>query len=730
MRKSVKTLVAKALSAALVCSLTVPAFADVSSAEAASKPKLSKKTVSVKVGKTAKLTVKGKKIKKTTWTVKSAKIAKLSAKKATSVTIKGVKAGSTKLTAKVKAGKKTYKLSAAIKVTKSAKKTNPPTPTQPADPTAAPTQGTDNPTENPPTETAVPTVGPTAEPTAEPLETVDPKAVFSDDFENGTGDWFGRCDPETNEVKVSISDEAYEGKGALLTTGRDRPWNSPGYDITKFLLPSASYKFSVYAKLPENSTKKSMKIRLSYAYKTSADAAEAYGNIPPDTTYTIYKDKWVKAEGEISVPAAFSNMVFYVETDGNGTIDFLLDNVQIICTSDINKFGDFDPSLTPIKDAYAGLIDIIGVATSPSELANENSFGFIKHHFNSITMGNEMKVDSMVSETTMKVTDPAAAAYVVDDAYKACADNKDADGDAIVPVINFDKMDAILKLAKENGLKVRVHSPFWHQQNPKHFFTKQFGTDASYTDKETMYAREKMYTQTLIKHIAESPYGDVVNAYDVVNEYTHMKNGDEKNYWKEIFGSEMQTDSEYVKRAFVYANEAREQFNRKDIALIYNDYNTYYETEEIIALINNINKKDAINVDGKKACDGIGMQAHLNDSGSTPEAFEGAIKAFAAQGYEIQITELDITNTGTVNSSTSDEQKAKVWEANAKMYYDIMTVILNQKKAGANITSLTIWGTTDGGSWRKDQAPVLFGASVADKKPSYDSVIKAAQDAK
>ena len=50
-----------------------------------------------------------KKIKKTTWSVKSKKIATISKKKKNSVTVKGKKAGNTKLTAKIKVGKKTYK---------------------------------------------------------------------------------------------------------------------------------------------------------------------------------------------------------------------------------------------------------------------------------------------------------------------------------------------------------------------------------------------------------------------------------------------------------------------------------------------------------------------------------------------------------------------------------------------------------------------------------------------
>ena len=102
----------RVLVSAMAFSLIVPVV-NVPQADAAAKPKLSAKSVSVTVGKTKKVTVKGvkaKKIKKTTWAVAKKSIAKLSAKKKDSVTIKGAKAGKTKVTAKVKVGKKTYTL--------------------------------------------------------------------------------------------------------------------------------------------------------------------------------------------------------------------------------------------------------------------------------------------------------------------------------------------------------------------------------------------------------------------------------------------------------------------------------------------------------------------------------------------------------------------------------------------------------------------------------------------
>ena len=165
--------------------------------------------------------------------------------------------------------------------------------------------------------------------------------------------------------------------------------------------------------------------------------------------------------------------------------------------------------------------------------------------------------------------------------------------------------------------------------------------------------------------------------------------------------------------------------------MIYNDYNTYdpKTTEQIIELINNINKVDDVNKVGK-ICDGVGMQSHLNDELGSVDNYKTAIEKFDAQGFEIQITELDITNTGKIDSNTTQEEIDQIYADNAESYSKIMNAILEEKAAGANITAVVIWGLTDNTSWRSDRAPLLFGSSIADKKPSFDAVIDAAKNFK
>lgn len=78
------------------------------------------------------------------------------------------------------------------------------------------------------------------------------------------------------------------------------------------------------------------------------------------------------------------------------------------------------------------------------------------------------------------------------------------------------------------------------------------------------------------------------------------------------------------------------------------------------------------------------MQSHLNDELGSVDNYKEAIEKFAAQGYEIQITELDITNNGKIDSNTTAEEKQAIYEAGAKAYAQIMNAILEEKAKGAN----------------------------------------------
>lgn len=128
-------------------------------------------------------------------------------------------------------------------------------------------------------------------------------------------------------------------------------------------------------------------------------------------------------------------------------------------------------------------------------------------------------------------------------------------------------------------------------------------------------------------------------------------------------------------------------------------------------MINYINEE-------KKICDGVGMQSHLDVDYPTPGMngkIASTIDAFAAQGYEIQITELDVTDY-----DNSGKQ--------LQYYKDLFNMLVTKKKNGVNITGVTFWGLCDSNSWRRSGKPLLFSA-VFSPKPVFYEVIETAKSA-
>ena len=218
-----------------------------------------------------------------------------------------------------------------------------------------------------------------------------------------------------------------------------------------------------------------------------------------------------------------------------------------------------------------------------------------------------------------------------------------------------------------------------------------------------MNARLEFYVKTMINHVYNSPYGDCVYAWDVVNEHFHAQNSN----WAAIYGNGKNVS--FVKDAFRFASEQLTTLGKRDdVKLFYNDYNTYEVSDDIVSLVGYINSN------GNKYIDGIGMQAHLDTGYPNPNAFKSTIQKFLNTGLEVQITELDVTNNNA--------------QAQADYYYNLFSGILDLKKAGGKITGITLWGMHDGMSWRGSQSPLLF-SNMTTPKASYNSVLKAFSDA-
>lgn len=353
------------------------------------------------------------------------------------------------------------------------------------------------------------------------------------------------------------------------------------------------------------------------------------------------------------------------------------------------------PSNANLLNTYKNVFGKVGTTSSASAFFDGNTRQLITKEYNSYTAENEMKPDAILGSyaQTISVSQAKSMGYYIPYGYS----------ESTVPKLNFSTVDNLLKTCYENGLSMRGHTLVWHSQTPDWFFRYGYNANSGYVDQNTMNKRMEFFIKTYMGHVCSSQYSSVVYAWDVVNEFLHASNSG----WQKIYGNPSPY-ADFIKQAFRYAYDTLSYFKQTDkVKLFYNDYNTYMEVDDVIKLINNINSSG-------KICAGVGMQSHLTTSFPSVTYYKNALSKFRQAGFEIQVTELDV---GCTSEYTQ-----------AQYYYDLMTAILEEKKAGANITALVFWGLCDNTSWRKNEKPLLY-SNYNVKKPAYDKVLQAYFDA-
>lgn len=392
-----------------------------------------------------------------------------------------------------------------------------------------------------------------------------------------------------------------------------------------------------------------------------------------------------------------------------------------------------DSILENYEDVFGYLGTCVNYGSNPStsQLQDEKTLAFVKKHFNSITMENEMKPDAVLGSKVTMITKEEAQklGYIIPDNYKETS----------VPKLNFDRIDKILQTAYDNGLGLRGHTLLWHSQTPAWFFGIDYDADEDAVDEDTMDARIDFYVSTVMDHVMQKEKeiagetGKIVYAWDVVNEYLHRGRAWSLN-WTSVYGDMKGTPS-YVKRAFERAYEMLGKYDATDkVTLFYNDYDTYFEVEDLLALVNFINEGEKA-----KICSGIGMQSHVDVKRPTIEEYGAALEKFMAAGYEVQITELDFTinfdTDGTDKKDPSYDYKneGETIEEQAAFVKDFMEMVIAKQKnrdktvSPKGITGLTIWGLYDSISWRGKSQPLLFGTSIDDPKPAFQAFLEASR---
>lgn len=736
MQKKQAKVFAGLLSMSLAVSLMTP-LQGVSGQAARRKIALSKKSVTMTVGQKKTIRIKNAKGKRIKWSIKKKSIAsyKKSGKYAVKLTAK--KKGTTTLTCKVKNGKwKSYRCKVKVKkatlvrtpvatndvVKTTEKPSSTAVVTMPSVPTQTPTDGQDKPQEPEKTPTATPTATPTVTPTAKPTATPTAKPTatptatpagefaektyLSTGFEDGTDGFTGR-----GAAKVAVASGGRSGN-CLSVTGRMSTWNGAELNVTDSIVKGATYSISVWVK---QTTDSDQKVKLSANLTVSGQSS--YPAIKDETT--LKSGVWTKIEGTYEVPESFSKLTFYVEGP-SGNFDFLVDDLTITQTTAGKE--PFNPEgLTSIKDTYSGIFERMGNVVSYNtswnngyQMQSDDTMKFVKHHFNSYTLENELKPEQVLSNWsgTISVSEAKNLGYVIPDGYT----------ESTVAKLNFDSVDKILEIANNYGIQMRGHVMQWHQQTSPRFFHEGYDANNDIVTKAVMDKRIEFYIRTVMKHVMDKEKsltgkaGSLVYCWDITNEYTHRTNQPSDTTWVDVYG-DMGLKPTYVKKAYEVAYDELKQYGlQKDITLFYNDYNEYDVADEIVELINYINEGEETNI-----CGGIGMQSHITVSYPSLEKYGTAVDKFLATGLQVQVTELDI---GISDTQTEEDL--------AQHYSDIMKLLISKQKNrdktvnARGITGVTVWGLYDAISWRKPTSCLLFGESLEDPKPAFYSFLEAA----
>jgi len=275
--------------------------------------------------------------------------------------------------------------------------------------------------------------------------------------------------------------------------------------------------------------------------------------------------------------------------------------------------------------------------------------------------------------------------------------------------------DRIADYARAHGMKLTGHTLLWHQQTPAWMFAGVTAGDAS--SLELLKSRLKTHIEAVMDR-----YADVVDNWDVVNEAISddpkkiYRDASEMSKWYELFGSE-----EYVYWAYRYAHDALEAKSAGSSRgkLYYNEYTVTLKVDKILTMFDWLKNARGIQVHG------VGFQSHESLRWPGTSDLQSAFDKFAAAGYQVKISELDVTvyddySTGTFVPSPVVVLTPGLEATQARRFQSLFDLYRQNKGL---ITSVTFWGISDDRSWLNNAPvpgradyPLLYNAAHAPKQ--------------
>jgi endo-1,4-beta-xylanase len=218
-------------------------------------------------------------------------------------------------------------------------------------------------------------------------------------------------------------------------------------------------------------------------------------------------------------------------------------------------------------------------------------------------------------------------------------------------VMSFAALDVAYQFARENGLRFKLHTLVWGQQQPTWL--------AALPLEEQRVEIEEWFAALAERY----PDADMV---DVVNEPLHAMPG-----YAAALGGTGVTGWDWVVESFKLA---RKYFPKSE--LILNDYNILIMeqfTREYLAIIELLDDRDLL--------DGIGLQGHFLERADLP-IVNTNLNTLAATGLPIYISELDV--------SFADDAR------HAGRLRDLFSIFWSHP----SVVGVTHWGYLQGRTWR------------------------------
>jgi len=492
--------------------------------------------------------------------------------------------------------------------------------------------------------------------------------VINTTFEAGLDSW-GPRDGGPGAPTVRLTSEAHGGASAALVTDRVNQGAGLGRDVSSLLDAGVTYEFKAWLRFAAGQP--TDEIWLSLA--STSGGSQSFSTLARFATVT--NTGWTEVTASFTMPAADSALLYFeTRWQGSGvtgnTSDFLVDDIVVRVPE------------PPVIEDLTGIHETtdfpVGVAIDSRETAG-GAAQLLKRHFNQITPENHMKPEAWYdAQRTFRPHDQALA---------------------------------LMDFARDNGLHVYGHVLVWHNQTPAWFFQDSAGQPLTTSAEHQQLLRDRLRTHVFA--VAQSLsqryglFGSATNplyAFDAVNEVVsdsaEFADGLRRSEWYRILGES------YLDLTFQYANQA---FNdvyavagTDPVTLFINDYNTEQSGKQARykALVQRLLARGV-------PVGGVGHQFHL--SLATPvSSLNAALDAFASLPVKQAVTEFDVTTGTPVTQANLIEQ--------GYFFRDAFRIF---RAHSDDLFAVTVWGLTDGRSWRvASGAPLIFGDNLR-AKPAY-----------